>query len=165
VIGRRRLAAAALVPAALAVLAASATGARPRPAHAFALAACLATGAGLPPDADGPRAWARRDLAARTRACADAERAHRDRARWETAHQVIRERAQVLDTAARFRSSRARAGLDPKRAGGPDPAPSRLPPCARPDAPGECTATPEQILYQIQRSRAAAGTAAAPGPR
>jgi hypothetical protein len=162
VIGRQRFAAAALVPVTLAALVAGTPGARP--AHAFALAACLATGAGLPPDGDGPGTWARRDPAARTRACAEAERAHRDRARWETAHRVIRERAQVLDTAARFRSSRARAGLDPKPPAAPDLAPSRLPPCARPDAPGECTATPEQILYQIQKSRAAAGTTD-PGPR
>jgi hypothetical protein len=152
---RLRLLTTLVLPAVMTSLAAISGGAGAAPAHAFAMAECLATGAGLPSAPEGKPAWARRDAAARALACREAERAHRDRARWEAEHQVARDRARALETGARFRAERTRAGLEapspPARSSalaGPS-----LPPCPRPDATSECAATPEQILYQIERSR------------
>jgi hypothetical protein len=165
VIGRLRFGAAVLLSAVAAGLMAAPPARGPVPAHAFAISRCLATGAGLPATAARAPAWAERDPAARAAACHEAERAHRERARWEAEHQVARERARAIELGARFRAERARAGFEvaapPANA---LPASSSLPPCPGPDATGECTATAEQILYQIEKSRAAGDVAPAAAP-
>jgi hypothetical protein len=136
-------------------------GAAPPSVSGFAAGECLATaaGAGVTGDGGASRAWVAGDPGARARACRDAERAHRERARWEAEYGVARSRARVRETAARFRAARDRAGMTMPTAGPAARAASgrsRLAPCPRPDATGECIATAEQILHQIQRSRAAA---------
>ena len=148
------VAAAVVLPAVVTGLLATAAVAA---AHAFAMPRCLARGAGLPPTAAGTAAWTERELAARVLACREAERAHRERARWEAEHQVAGERARTLEVGARFRAERARAGLEVPAPAPVPPARASLPPCPRPDAAGECAATAEQILYQIEKSRAGGG--------
>jgi hypothetical protein len=161
---RLRLLIILVLPAVMTGLAAT-SGAGVAPAHAFAMAECLATGAGLTRAANGMSAWMRDDPAARALACREAARAHRDRARWEAEYQVARKRARAVEIGARFRAERTRVGLGPPLpAPPPVPDASRLSPCTRPDATDQCAATPEQILYQIQKSRAAPGAATGEAP-
>jgi hypothetical protein len=144
----------------------------PATAGGFSVQACLVKGAGMTDQGATPDIWRRLDASARSSACREAERLHRERERWETERRVARDRAQALHAATRFRAARARgaeggsAGSETASAGAAAARQSavadELSPCASPASTGECRATTAQILYQIQRSREAARLAATP---
>lgn len=89
----------------------------------------------------------------------DRQRADRTMKAWEEEQRRLREatsnqKAQGEQGAAAKNGEPTPEHGEPQARGASD---AQLPPCDRPDSVGECQATPDQILYQIKRSRQTGG--------
>ncbi len=115
---------------------------------------CMETGHGTPMEGR----WNLVSEQERFRLCRDQEtdrqKADRVMREWQEEQRRLREKATGKTTPETTGSpAQTEAGAKPEGSPVPQARGTELAPCSRPDGVGECEATPDQILYQIRRSK------------